>query len=146
MKRTALLPALVTGLLAALLAVGPAGALPGDDAKGPACANIVNGGFVYDGTNVTGSVQTEVPACTRIVYTLYVIHTPPGGTPTTTSGVGTIVGDSNVITFSVPVTDDDGTVCTYVTSGPSARTVFDRAPDSGCVLVNADPPGSTDYN
>jgi hypothetical protein len=143
-KRLAALSVLAMGMIGCLFSVGVAGATPGDDAKGPACANIVGGGFTFSESTATGSVTTEVAACSRLAYTVYVVSST-GGVTTVTSAPGTPIGD--VVTFTVSgVSDDDGTVCIYVTSGPVQRVVFDRAPDADCEPANADPPGSTGYN
>jgi hypothetical protein len=138
-------------VLLALTAVAPVATA--DDAKGPACTDIVptdaGGTTTTSGnyTNATGTptlffrLVTAVPSCRQVTYTVYVLDENGDTTPLTSASQ---TGTGGVLTFQIPITDDDTTICVYVTSSIGNR-VFDRAPNEGCVPFQLDsqtPPGN----
>lgn len=134
----------LAGAAALSLGVAPAVNAVGNDVKGPACADIVAG----DGANLGHSVQfmlsVAAPSCPQVNYTTYVLDEPGDATPIATA---TLSGNrSTDLFFSIPVSDDDDTVCVYSTTS-IGKHVFDRAPDSGCVTFTfgVGPPGQ-DYS
>jgi hypothetical protein len=123
-KALLLLAAGAAAVAVGALAPGAGAALSGD-VLGPACADIVGGGFGIAGGTLSGSARTAEPACGFITYTLYVDGQPVAtGTPNPI--VDTVVG------FSSAFAGSSG--CVYATSSVGNH-VFDRAPDSGCVTV-----------
>jgi hypothetical protein len=132
---------LIIALALALAVLAPTAAA--DDVRGPACADITGGGFVFDGSAVTGSARLKAPACTHVIYTLYVLDSP-GDTEPLASGTGTPTETGSVL-FNVPATDGDGVVCVYAETS-IGRHVFDRAPNTGCVEVTSASGGQEGFN
>ncbi len=139
-------------LLALSLATAPATAA--GDTKGPACANIVDGAGIWDGSTVTFRVVLAKPACRPVTYTLYATTTNPDeGTGTVVSASDyTLDADGNLI-FSLPIADPDPTTpCTlvYVYATTSLHNhVADVAPDAGYAQLPDDAncgSGSKDFH
>jgi len=135
-KLMAVFALLVFGLSAAPAFAGP---------SQTSCADIVDASGSYRGAipsfTLTLTLVTKTPACTAATYTLYVVDDPPTSPPTPSQLLARASrggdGVSTSVTFSsVAVTDDDPTVCIWVTSAIRTRTI-DRAPDSGCLALTA---------
>jgi hypothetical protein len=138
--------ALLALLGAAALALGavPAAQAVGNDAKGPACTDIIAGDGVTTGSSVQFVFSVAAPSCPQVTYTTYVVDERGDTTPIASSSVS---GDGSTdLFFTIPFTDDDPTVCVYSTTS-IGKHVFDRAPDSNCVSLTVDsgPPGQ-DYS
>lgn len=134
----------LAGAAALSLGVAPAVNAIGNDAKGPACADIVAGDGFNTGESVQFMLSVAAPSCAQVTYTMYVLDEPGDATPIATA---TLSGDrSTDLFFTIPISDDDDTVCVYSTTS-IGKHVFDRAPDSGCVTltVGSGPPGQ-DYS
>lgn len=129
-------------LLALAFAAAPAAAA--GDTKGPACADIVDGGGLWDGSTITFQIKLAKPACRSVTYTLYATTTDPDvstGTVVSTSDY-TLDADGNLI-FSLPIADPDpATPCSlvYVYATTAIRGhVADVAPDAGYLQLPDDP-------
>jgi hypothetical protein len=133
----------VAGMVGAL---PPASAQGGNDAKGPDCAEIVDGRGAYafgttPGTRVvTADLTLLAPACADITYTFVVTYTTLTGTAArvvTTSYelVGTVVS----FTVAIPEVDAPAQVQTAVTTTKRGKLLdetstpldFDILPGSG---------------
>jgi hypothetical protein len=118
-------------LVASVLSFTPAGAA--GDTKGPACANIVDGGGFWDGNTLTFEFTLAKPACRTVTYTLYATTDPDGGTVYSTSTY--TVDDQGRLIFTLAVPDPDPTTecdLVYVYGTTSLhRHIADRAPDAG---------------
>lgn len=114
----------------ALAAVAPlapsAHADGGDDAKGPDCAEIVDGRGSYQfgptpGTRIVTSTMTMLaPACPEVTYTFEVTYTTLGGTQArvvTTDYVAT----GNLVDFTVEVPEADAPETVQATVTTSKR-------------------------
>jgi hypothetical protein len=151
MKRIALFALLVTAIGAVVAT--PLASATKDDARGPACADIIGGGNggndgFYANGDGTGrfdmSMDLGAPACKNVKYTFYVSYN--GGDFVAISGVanGTTVTMPTQTYTGVTATSN---VCVYATSGSKDGDVFDRAPDSGCVPVILDStPGNSSFS
>lgn len=134
----------LAGAAALSLGLAPAVNAVGNDVKGPACADIVAGDGFNLGDEVVFRLTIAVPSCAPVTYTMYVLDEPGDATPIATA---TLHGNGATdLLFSIPISDDDDTVCVYSTTS-IGKHVFDRAPDSGCVTLTVDvgPPGQ-DYS
>lgn len=126
---------LSAALLASVSAVSPARAAA-DDAAGPPCANITDGGGAWDGATLTFTFVLSASACKKVDYTLYA--KTADGTTYSTASYTPDADDPAIIYFSLPVADPDPTaescdvVSVYGTTSRNAR-VLDRAPDAGAV-------------
>jgi hypothetical protein len=129
MRRIAIVLSLA--LVAAVAAIAPAGAAR--DTKGPACANIVDGGGFWDGTTLTFQFTLAKPACGSVTYTLYATTDPNGGTVYSTSSY--TVDSNGRLIFSLAVPDPNPTTAcdlVYVYGTTSLHNhLADRAPDAG---------------
>jgi hypothetical protein len=118
-------------LLGSLCASMPAGAA--SDTKGPACANITDGGGFWDGNTLTFQFTLAKPACRSVTYTLYATTDPNGGTVYSTSSY--TVDDQGRLIFTLQVPDPDPTTqcdLVYVYGTTSLHNhIADRAPDMG---------------
>jgi hypothetical protein len=135
--------ALAAAALAVAVYAATASAFGTGDVKGPACTDIVNGGFSYDGSTVTGSVQLAASACKAASYTL-VVEPQDGGTPIAT-GLGGPSPVPGTVVFSVSVTGGGSTVCLAVKSSLGSH-IFDDAPDSGCINVDSSGAGGSGFS
>jgi hypothetical protein len=127
MKRIFVLPLLAAALVFTVSSAW--GAAPTEPPTSLACLDINGGtGFSWDGTTLSGSFSLAAPACKQATYSLYVLD-ESGGTTPLTSAKGTPVGLGDVIFFSFPVSDTDGTVCVYGTSSIGGRIFDVGAPD-----------------
>jgi len=143
MKRLLAVPFVALGLLGV---TGVALADHGDFSK-PLCADIVDADTGYTLEHIaTSNITTNVPSCKGVTYSV-VIEVDPSTPVLTFSSRGN--GDSTslgrgLVTVRGTITDDDNSICVYVTSsrGGSGGTnqQFDRFPDAGCVTIVA--PGS----
>ena len=134
-------------LLAAVLlvtAIVPslAGAAP-DDVKGPACADAVSGRLFYTADKQARTIfEVAAPSCAFVTYSLVVFDEEGDTEPLI---VFSEKGDgSGQLDIGGTVPDTDSTICVYVeTSVGNGNHVFDRAPDAGCVELEAggDPAG-----
>lgn len=117
------------------------------DVRGPSCSDIVDGTGSFDGSTVNFTVETARASCRGITYTLFVtdVSCPQEFGPCldgTAPLVASQVARGNrttEVTFIVDAVSSDGDdrVCLYVTSSAGLR-VFDRAPDSGCMIREAE--------
>jgi hypothetical protein len=130
----------------ALVGTSVAGAV-GSDVQGPSCADIVDGVGGYGATDVGIQVQLAAPSCAGVMYNLIAVDEVGSQTIV---GSTSVAGDgsSNLVLLNATITDDDDTVCVYVTTtagrGPH---VFDRAPDAGCVsMTRNSAPGFQDFS
>ena len=125
--------------LAAGLMIAPAEAA--GDTKGPACADIVDGVGVWNGTTVTFGLSVAKPPCKQVTYTVYA--TPEAAGSATVSSTSYTVDSLGRLVFSLPVTDPDpATVCSLVdvyATTSMGKHVADRAPDSGAAQLPDDP-------
>jgi hypothetical protein len=127
MKRIFVLPLLTAALVFSVSSAW--GASPTEPPASLACLDISGGtGFSWDGTTLTGSITLAAPACKQATYTLYVLD-QSGDTTSLTSATGTPAGLGDVISFNLPVSDTDGTVCVYATSSIGGRVFDVGAPD-----------------
>ena len=129
MRRTIVLA--VAALAAGAVAM-TAAATPGDDVKGPNCANITEGSVFYsfDGTTASGSVTLAAPACKGIVYTLVVLDNEIDVTPDRDRRGGAKRRGQHDLPDHAVQPPADGNVCVYYTSRSAGGHVFDRAPDA----------------
>lgn len=101
--------------------------------RGPACADIVDGGGFWDGNTLTVQFILAKPACRQVTYTLYATTDSSGGTVYSTSSY--TVDSSGALIFTLAVPDPDpANPCDVVDFyGTTAlhRHLVDRAPDSG---------------
>jgi hypothetical protein len=134
---------LTVAALAVAAYAATASALGTGDVKGPACTDITDGGFSYDGSTVTGSVRLAAPACKAAKYTLVV--QPQGGGTTITTGLGEPATDGTLALFSVPVIGGGSTVCVAVKSSLGGH-VFDSGPDTGCIDVDSTGAGGSGFS
>jgi hypothetical protein len=136
---------LAAAALAVAVYAATASAFGAGDVKGPACADIIDGGFSYNGSTVTGSVDLAAPACKAAKYTLVV--EPQGGGTVITTGLGQPFGGGTLVQFSVPVTGGGSTVCLTVTSSLGGH-IFDNAPDTdiGCMDVDSSGAGGSGFS
>lgn len=129
-------------LLATAIVPSLASAAPGD-VKGPPCADVVSGRLFYTANKqATAIIDLAAPSCAYISYTLVVLDE---ATDTQPLASFSLKGDGTTqLNISGTVTDDDSTICVYVTTSVgNGHHVFDRAPDQGCVELTAGgaPPG-----
>lgn len=119
--------------LATVAALAPsAGADGGNDAKGPDCAEIVDGRGSYrfgatPGTRVVTATMTMVaPACPDVTYTFEVTYTTLLGTQARIVTTD-YVGAGNLVDFAVEVADADApeTVQTWVTTSKRTKQYDD---------------------
>jgi hypothetical protein len=133
-------------LLALAVVLPTALATAADDVNGPACANIVDTDWGYNGnpedpasgTTATVIIHLDVASCPYVTYTLVVLDSLSDQDFVID---GSEVGDGDpinpetgedVVTVqaTVPEGDErDGTVCLYATTSVG-KHVFDRAPDA----------------
>jgi hypothetical protein len=146
MKRFTFLAVVVAAVSA--LAVTPLASGFGD-AKGPPCADIVNGGQRaidgYVGTlggsaTFDFSMDLSAPNCAG-PYT-YVFHVSAGG-GAFNDIAGTTDGTSRVIMPQQTYSSAPNSVCVYSESIKPNGDVADRAPDAGCLsyVLNESPGG-----
>jgi hypothetical protein len=132
-------------VLAAALAVSAAtasAAAPTEPPASLACLNIEGGtGFVWDGSNLSGSITLAAPACKQATYTLVILDDASSTTPLA-KGAGTPAGAGDVVLFTKAVSDTDGTVCVYATSSIGGR-VFDVGAPTGLTCLDVDNTGSS---
>jgi hypothetical protein len=132
-------------VLAAALAVSAAtasAAAPTEPPASLACLNIEGGtGFVWDGSNLSGSITLAAPACKQATYTLVILDDASSTTPLATT-TGTPAGAGDVVLFTKAVSDTDGTVCVYATSSIGGR-VFDVGAPTGLTCLDVDNTGSS---
>ena len=150
MKRFLWLP-LVFALMA--LAAGVSGATAAGDGGLP-CGNIKGGLWNFSQDNPpSGTTYTlhgfqftmaTQPCFDRVMYTLYVQKDPTDASfvPYTS----TITGETDTSVGFIPnLTDDDTQMCVYgetsVLKGNGDTRVIDRAPDTGCLTINANTSG-----
>lgn len=124
-------------LAAALLAVNPASAA--GDARGPGCADIVDGDAVWSATTLTVRVFLAKPPCSNVTYTVYATLDPPGGTVYSSSSY-TIDPATGALLFTLPVADPDLTSlsCNIVDFWATTSVnhhVADRAPNAGSAQI-----------
>jgi hypothetical protein len=134
-------------LVAALVALVAEPALPGRDARGPACTNFISGDASYNATTgtVTADMQLASAGCTgTYLLDIYAFTSDGTGTPladnVASSGYSVHPETGNTVvsfsyTFSSGTAPSDG-VCLVVESYHSGH-VADRAPDGGCQPVDA---------
>ena len=130
--------------LLALTAI-PVAAGPGE--SGGPCANILAQGdkgstvgttASYSGTAVGVRIELAAPSCEKYTYTLTVedvVNGQPVTISTSVAGNG-----SSIIELALEYTAQDGDVCISASSGFEGKTtakVLDRAPDSGCITLQA---------
>jgi hypothetical protein len=151
-KRRLLMLAAAAGATAVLAtAAGAARVIVDDVVNGPICADLGTNPFShYDGQTLTfllGTATTEAvpvnPTCNRVKYTLYVLDERTDTVPIATK---TVHGDWNsptpgLLTYTIPVSDDDGIVWAYAETRIRTGPVLDRAPDlfSVDIAVNGVP-------
>ena len=129
---------IAAGLLLLAMAVPAAAVKP--EASGPACRDItVTLSYqTIDGTpTATFLFETADPrgTCRGVLYSGFVLDS----SGTTLLAEGSTTGDgTNQLGLAVPVTNGPTEVCVYATSG-SGPQVWDRAPDTGCVVLLLDP-------
>jgi hypothetical protein len=132
-------------VLAAALAVSAATASAASPTEPPAslaCLNIEGGtGFVWDGSNLSGSITLAAPACKQATYTLVILDDSSSTTPLATT-TGTPAGAGDVVVFNTAVSDTDGTVGVYATSSIGGR-VFDVGAPTGLACLDVDNTGSS---
>ncbi len=126
--------------LAAGLMIAPAHAA--GDTKGPACADIVDGVGVWNGTTVTFGLTTAKPACKQVTYTVYATPEAPGSA--TVSSTTYTIDSLGRLVFSLPVADPDpSTPCSlvdvYAATVMGKQHIADRAPDAGAAQIPDDP-------
>lgn len=127
---------IAAGLLAVALAAPAAGA---PTERGPKCADITAGvGNTAQETSgqwtLTFQLTTAAPSCKQVSYTLVVLES---GTDSTELARQTVSGDGSLDRiYSFTGVDDDDTVCVYAETASNGGTVFDRAPDTGCMEVS----------
>ena len=134
--------------IAAVAAVGGVSRAAGD--AGPACADITGATVNYkpvagttDSYSFAADLRTADEArsariCDSVLYTLYIVtdETNPAATPI-------VLGPQRSDQFITSFTDTNNVVCIYAEAtlvSPKtgeAIKVFDRAPDTGCVLLTA---------
>lgn len=146
--------------IALALLVGAVLALPATmsgagDARGPACADVVDGDFIYlNGTTVILDASLAASPCTfgggRVSYTLDIYSgnsaTEPGTLLASTSSyTQPETLPATTIRLEKPVAETDGVVCIVLTTSIGGH-VIDRAPDSGCRVVTAATPGFGGFN
>jgi hypothetical protein len=141
MKRIALSAFVVAAL--AMSASLPAFATHGGDAH-PECADIIGGTVVYNTAQntVTGSLETFAPSCRNVRYTIFISYTTNGVAQTDSATLGG--NRTNFVTgFEITGVDADNDAVCFYTTARRGKTVFDTAPDSGCVAaaVDASPGG-----
>ncbi len=126
-KALLLAAAFAAAISLAFVAPSALGAL--NDAKGPKCADIVNGSFGLNSGTLAGTVRTAAPACNAVTYTLYA-----DGVAVATGTPSQVI--DTLVSFNATLPAGTTSTCVYATStagqGPH---VFDRAPDTGCVTV-----------
>lgn len=127
--------ALLAGVVLVLPTIA-AGA--GEDAKGPACTDIVGGSALYTGGRISLVADLAASPCKFVTYTLYVYDDETSTTPLATVTDYVLLDDATIgLTTEA---DTDGVVCVAMTTS-IGKHVFDTAPDSGCILVSSTPPG-----
>ncbi len=170
MRRLAVV--LGTVMLAAAFTVVPANAV--SDVKGPACADIVDGGGDWYAGTLTFAFVLAKPPCKSVTYTVYAAAADASGNPT-----GTVYSTSSytvdpdgrlVFTLSVP-DPDPATACTVIDiygtttvrkphrdddgedggrQGRVRSRIADRAPDVGYLQLPDDafscPTGSRTFH
>jgi hypothetical protein len=135
--------AMLAAAAAVALALPAAGTGAPPDVKGPKCANI----FLtanYSGTlggpaTVSGNLTTPTaPSCSTAVYTVYVYD----ASGTTLLGSQTFSGDgvTDEFAYSIAVSNAPQQVCVSATSTIGGH-IADAAPNSGCGLLELNPPG-----
>jgi hypothetical protein len=136
---------LATSALAVMAAViaGVSRAGSGDSA-GPACTDLNGATFNYATASVTGTYTLGAQLflgpngssgpCKNIDYTLYVITGSSQSDPIPV--VGSADPQGNLLFGPTTISDTDGSICVFGTSARNGR-VLDRAPDSGCLQLNA---------
>lgn len=141
MRRVLALPLIAVALLI------PAGLATAalDDANGPACTDITDVDFFYNGvptdaasgTEATVIIHLDTASCQSVTYTLVVLDSladPREVTRASLRGDGDSVNpetgeDTVTVAATIPTLDRDGEVCLYATTSVGRR-VFDRAPDA----------------
>jgi hypothetical protein len=135
---------MLAGLFLLQGALPATGSPPAGDVRGPACADVVTGQAEYvtttRGPSVQATMQLAARSCPSVRYTLIVFDDETGGTPLRVLDVrGGHKSGTNVEFGPIGVLDPDGTVCVAVTTSTrNGKHLFDRAPDTGCVLVTLD--------
>jgi len=113
-----------------------------NDARGPACADIVDTDWFYspDGTTATVIIHLDVASCPYVTYKLVVLDSLTNQTlviddsaPGDGVSLNELTGEDVVtVEATVPEGQRDGTICLYATTS-IGNHVFDRAPDATCV-------------
>jgi hypothetical protein len=111
------------------------------DAKGPKCADIVDGSAFYPAFgHVTAEVTVAGPTCGNVTYTLWVA---PASTDGALTGpyVATVGGTTSVdelgrgvIAFDYTFSGSPDAVCAYAETS-LGKPIRDRGPDTGCDLI-----------
>lgn len=117
-----------------------AGAAP-DDVQGPACADVIDGGGAYAGSDLSFVILVAAPSCKNVTYTVIALDSAGD---TTVVGTASKTGDGHPdqVVLRAPITDDDNNICVYVvTTAGHGPHVFDRAPDEGCLNLDKDAGG-----
>ena len=117
-------------VLAAPLISAPTAAA--SDVRGPACADVADGAGFYNSTGVSLRLALAAPTCRQVTYTLYVLSAD--GTSQLVTATATRTDGTFAFFDNVTVPGDPSMVCVYATTS-IGRHVFDRAPDSGCVVL-----------
>lgn len=94
----------------------------------------------YFDNEVTAKLFLAEPSCRKAVYTLYVLDT--SGEIIALQRVRNVSGEAFLEFELKGVATDDNEVCVYATT-TIGKTLYDRAPDEGCVTLFQDgSPGS----
>jgi hypothetical protein len=133
----------VLALAAASVGVVPLVGYAADgDAKGPRCVDILGGETSYDTTGGTPTVTALItvsgtPCKDLSRYVMHVLTADGASELATATGLpGTL---ENEVGFRYGFASDPPSgVCVFLTSGSPGGHGFDRAPDTGCVVLGLD--------
>ena len=143
---------LVAMAVVTLALAAPAAALDEETFSPRQCANILSGGGQTFEDAASGSYDMTFALqadgrCGGMVFTLYIYDEDCTTVPAEPIAILTQRGTSasGSVAFAANDIDPDGYVYVYATSS-FGGTVYDRAPDSGCIDVTPFSPGGGKFN